>query len=1652
MTTIPATAAPAARPRAAHRRRGAAEAEPPGTEARATGGVAQGLVGWLEHLALALLAFVPLLVVHPGVVTSDTKTYLYLDPGRFLGQVAWMWNPTVALGTVTHEYIGYLLPMGPFYAVAAAAHVPLWVAQRLWLGGILFAAGAGILYLCRVLSVRGPGRVVAALAFMLSPYFLQYAGRISVILLPWAGLPWMVAFAVLALRRGGWRYPALFALVVAVVSGINASSIIYVGVAPVLWLLYAVAVERDGTWGQAAAAAGRIAVLTALSCLWWIVGLGIEAAYGVNVLKYTETVPSTSETSSATEIIRGLGYWYFYGGDRLGPWTRSAVLYTQQLWLLALSYLVPVLAFLAAVFTRWRHRAYFVLLVVVGVVLSVGAHPIDHPTPAGGVLKAFMTDTTAGLAMRSTDRATPLVVLGLAMLLGAGVTALWARRPWIGAVTAVVVAGLVVANNPAVFNGDAEVASTFRQPAALPAYQMAAIDHLNATHPGTRVLAIPGDDFATDRWGNTVDTPQPAYLTRPFVTREQQVMGSMPTADILYAMDEPIQTSIENWNALAPMARLMSAGDVMVEYDQAYEHYGVPHPQLLALALGQAPAGLSDPRSFGTPVPNISSISTLDEQDLAAPAAITWPSPLVTYTVDTPRPITRAESNRGAVVVAGDATGIQALAGTGLLDGDSAIYYAGTLTDGGGKGTGADSGGKAEAAAGTGTSGGAAASTQLRQLLRTGAVLAVTDTNRKQAFRWDTLTANYGYTETPSEDPAKTTLSDSPIDLFPKAAAGAHTTAAYVGAVDVTASSYGNPVSYTPENRAYSAVDGNLDTAWVTGTFVADPAGQWWQARFSRPATTDHVTLVQPQTGTRRRWITRATLTFDGGHPLTVSLGPSSRNPTGQTVHFPARTFHTLRVTIDATNDDTATPAAASAVGFAEVQVPGVQVVEVVKMPTDLLDAAGASSVDNRLTLSMTRQRITPFPPRSDPEANISRQFTLPTARTFTLSGTASISALIPDDQIDRLVGLSGSTGSGTIAYSSARLPGSLWSGAAAAVDGRATTAWQPGFGTTHQVGDWLQYNLARPLTFDHMDLQVVADGRHSVPTQITVTATTAAQLHPTSYTRTLPAITDSATPGATTTVPVTFPALTGQRITVTVTRARLEKTTNYYAQSPLALPLGIAELGIPGLDVPAFPATVPGTCQSNLLSIDGHPVTVQVVGSTAAALANGELAVEPCGADASGIVLSAGPHVVQTQVAHQAASTTPTAKDQTTVHCQADADCSGWNIDQLTLDSAAGGGPEPRTTARDGVATGSTTPGAVGPSTPPAAVAPPATGPVPTVTVADQDPTAEQARVSGVTAPFELVLGQSDNAGWQAVAHPAAGAPAGAHDVDLGAPQLVDGFANGWPVTQADLAALGVADRSGTASAATTGGGGGFTVTLTWTPQRTVWVALGISGVALLFCLLVAVLPARWRRVLTPRRRRKRRPGGDHSGGAEAAGTAATAAVGMAPETAAETDMAATPPTAAGQPDGPRLGLPFAVRGRRPPWWAVAIVAVVTGAVAAAISAPLIGLAAGVAVAVGLLVPQVRAVTAVVAVGLLVAAAASVVADQALHPLPESSNWASAYDSQAVLVWMAVVFLGADAVIDTARTMARRRPRGRRRGRRRPMAKSSAPEPDPAG
>jgi arabinofuranan 3-O-arabinosyltransferase len=1502
------------------------------------------LRAWVDYLVLAVLAFAPMLAAQPGVVTDDTKTYLYLDPGRYIRQALSLWDPHVGLGTVTHENIGYLLPMGPFYWVMAELHVPLWVAQRLWMGCLLYAAGAGALYLCRVLGLSGPGRYVTSLAFMFTPYVLQYSGRISVILMPWAGLPWMIAFVILALRRGGWRYPALFALVVALVSGINASSILYVGIAPALWLPYAVLVARDSTWRRAWGVAWKVAGLVVLVSLWWAVGLQIEAAYGVNVLKYTETVPATSGASLASEILRGLGYWYFYGTDRVGPWTQTSVEYTQDLALIAFSFAVPVLAFLAAFVARWRYRTYFILLTVVGMVMAVGPNPYEHPSSVGSVIKAIMVDTTAGLAMRSTDRASPLIILSMALFLGAGVSALTFRVRKTGLVIGAFAVVAVAGASAPLWSGQI-LANGFNQPAVPPTYVRQAASDLNGAHPGTRLFAIPGNNFGAQRWGDTIDTVYPGLMTRPFVTHEQQIMGSLPTADVLEAVDGPIQDGVMDWSTLGPMSSLLSAGDVLVQYDQAFERYDTPLPQTVAAQLAVTPPGLSDPVAYGAPRPNVSLLPHVDEATLALPADPGWPAPLVSYTVADPRPIVRTESTATPLVVAGDANGVVAASSQGLLTGNPTILYAGTLdTDAALK----------------------------RRTLSAPAQLVVTDTNRKQGYRWNSLNENTGYTETAAQGPDTSDPSDAPLDLFPGAPADAQTTTVLNGVSSVTASSYGSSITYLPEDRPAAALDGNTQTAWLTNSFVGQ-IGQWWQVVLAAPRTIDSLHLVQPQTGDPDRHITRVTLTFDGGHPLTVTLDPSSRTAAGQTVTFPARAARTLRLTVSGVVvDDPSSPTGSrSSVGFAEVGIPGVTVDETVSMPQDLLRAAGTSSLADRLTLVMTRLRASGTPPRADTETSLQRSFWLPTARTFSLTGQARVSPLIPDDEIDRVVGRPGSDYTGTVAYSLGRLPNDLRANAMATLDADPTTVWEPGFGSAHQAGQWLQYELRTPLTFDHLDLQIVADRLHSVPTQVTISADSG------QATVTLPPLADSTVAGSVVDVPISFPALRGRSIRLTVDSVRLENTLNYYSQTPIAMPIGIASVGLPGVSAAPVATDVPTSCRGDLMSIDGNPLWVQVTGATAAALSRQALAISLCGPDAGGLALGPGDHTLRSALGQVAA----------------------YDVDQVALDSAAGGGAMPLAS--------------------PTTLVPPTVSPSPAATVVRSTATSLTVTVHGVSTapgatPFDLILGESINRGWTATVD---GGPG------LGAPVLIDSFANGWRVNPAAIAAAVH--------------GGTLTVHLTWTPQKTADWAVFVSAVGIIGCLVLAIWPVR--------RRRRRRHG--HS-------ARTTGSEDDLSDTAEATDAATASieRTERVLDERPRFQLPFGAEGPRASLVVSVVTAIAAGLVAAAIASPRAGGAVAVATLVVLLVPRLRFLLALAAVGCVVAAAAYVGVHQYQIRVPDNGAWPQSFGVASQWAWAGIVFLGAEGAVDVALRARRRRAARRDAGGRDASGRDAAGDVDTGG
>jgi hypothetical protein len=1458
---------------------------------------------------LAAISYIPSFFSQPGRVAADTKDYLYLDPGRLIQSAISAWDPDFGAGTVTHENIGFLFPMGPYYWLVAELHIPMWIGQRFWMGSLFFAAGTGVWYLGRLLGLTRSGRLAAALAYMLTPYVLDYIARISGIVMPWAALGWMMAFTVLAVRKGGWRYPALFAVVIALVGGVNATSILLVGIAPLLWVVYSVWGTHEVRFRAALAALVRLGILSFGVSVWWMAGFWAEGAYGLNVLKYTETVPTVSSTSLSSEVFRGLGYWYFYGTDKLGPWTAASFGYLQWTWLIAVSFLVPTLCVAAAMVARWRYRTFSIGLIVVGVVLAVGTYPFKDPTPFGALIKAAGPDSTAELALRSTNRIVPLILLGLALLLGAGITALTVRRRWLGWAVLVLSCALIAADLPPLWDGGL-VAKNLERPTTIPAYIYDAADYMNAQSHDTRVLQLPGQDFAYYRWGVTSDPVWPGLMTRPYVIRAAQPAGEPASVNLLQALDESLQDGDFVPSTLVPIAGLMSAGDILYESDVQFERFGTARPQPTWLLFNSPATGLGTPVTFGKPqlYPTIKYPLT-DETQLAIPTHASIPPPVAVFPVPHARLITRTESPSDPLVVAGDGQGLVEAAAAGLLASNPTIFYSATFA---GDRQGLD-----------------------RQL-KNGAVLVVTDSNQKQLDTWGTVVDNYGYVEQANETPLVSNPAEEALPVFSGAGSDTQTVAVVNGVSSVRATAYSNPITNTAENQPLNAVDGDPDTAWTEGAF-SPATDESIQVKLVHPVTADHVTLLQPQTGPRNRTVTNVTLTFDGGSPVTVPLGAASVAGPGQVVSFPQRSFRTLTITINATSAGVQKDyRSQSAVGFAEITIPGVSpATEALRLPTDLLAAAGTSSLHHQLDIIMNRIRTQVTPPRSDPEPTIVRQVTLPTARTFSVGGAARISTLDPDPVIDGLLGRTGTPGTVTVvsSNSSGRLPGDLAAGAAQAVDGDPNTSWSPGLGS--QPGGWVQYQLSSPITFDHLDLQVVADGRHSLPTSLTVSTPTGSQQV------TLPPIAPGTgrPQGSVTSVPVSFPALTGDNVKITVDSVDPHNFLDYLSNGTNTDPVALAEVGIPGVSPITTPATIPARCYDDLLAVDGHPVDIEVTGTASSALANGGLTIRGCGNAAQGITLGPGTHTVTTS----------------------DYQYTGLDVDALSFGSAAGGAAEPLTA--DGLL-----------SAPPSHTSP-------GVSVLHQGRTSLTVRVAGDGTPFWMVLGQSQSNGWKATT---------STGVHLSSSTLIDGYANGWYVP-------GSAARGPT------------TITLTWTPQRVVNVAILVSAVTLLISVVLIAVPATGLGSLRRRRRNGRHRRGRHR--ADASGPTVS-------QTAATVTAADDSASYGGDPVRPQLTSLLRSGGRSPSWPKAVAIAVLVGLAAALFVAPAAGVLVGAVVLLELLVDRSRILVVAATLVLLLATTGYVTLHEHRNAFVPDINWPAHMGLANSLVWISVFLLAADGVV----------------------------------
>jgi arabinofuranan 3-O-arabinosyltransferase len=817
--------------------------------------MASGELDRRERAALALLSVGVAATVFaqaPGRIVPETKLDAFVDPAGYLGRALHAWDPSGGFGRVQNQAIGYLFPMGPFSAGLHALGVPVWAVQRAWISLVVLAGVWGAHRLVRSLGVAtAGGRLVAAMAYGLSPATMSVAAFQSAGQLPYALVPWVLVPLVEA-QAGRWGPRAAAAwsgLAVLAMGGVNGASTLAVLALPVLWLA-----TRPADGGARRRLAAWWSGAVVLATLWWAVPLVVSVRYGVRFTAYTEPAALTTVTESATEVLRGTGNWLSFLNSPAGFWLPGGWALSADRLAIVASVAVAAagLAGLAGLagWGGWGRawsgsagsgrrdvpeRVWLVAAASLGAV-AIGA---GYAGPGGGSLSGAVQQLLDGplVPFRNVHKFSALVRLPLAVGLGHLVAVGVARSPvpvspaapaapadpaspaappapadparpararlgrapsWLGAGLAAV--GVLAAVLPAA-RGDLVAPGSF---ASVPAAWRDAARWLDAHDGGGRSLVVPGSAFAEYEWGRPLDEPLSTLLHGDWAVRDLVPLGGNGSTRLLDGIDAALAGDTLPVGFASTLQRA-GVRFLVVRNDLDLARTGGPRPASVRRLLAQAPE-LRRVRSFGparrdpgsdartSPRPGATDAERFAEIDV--------------YEVRGATPRVAGYPAAGAVVMSGGPEGLLQVPPTDVRD--RAVVLAVDAADG------------------------------LPAELRTGATGLATDTARRRDVIFGSIRNNVTWTLAAGE--ASPLTGDPPVDRWPGDGPVGLTVARPSG-VSGLLDSRRHEDRVPPSAQPAAAFDGNPLTAWAPASPADDP---WLEVRLARPRPVRSVTMRIP--------------------------------------------------------------------------------------------------------------------------------------------------------------------------------------------------------------------------------------------------------------------------------------------------------------------------------------------------------------------------------------------------------------------------------------------------------------------------------------------------------------------------------------------------------------------------------------------------------------------------------------------------------------------------------------------------------------------------------------------------------------------------------------------------------------------------------------
>lgn len=545
----------------------------------------------------------------PGRISPDTKLDLTANPLRFLARATNLWNSELPFGQAQNQAYGYLFPHGTFFLIGHALGVPGWITQRLWWALLLTAGFWGLMRVAEALRIGSPAsRVIAAVAFALSPRVLTTLGSISSETLPMMLAPWVLLPTILALRASTDRSVRALAaragLAVALMGAVNAIATLAGCLPAVIW--WACHRPNRRWWRYT----GWWLLALLLATLWWVVALVMLRAISPPFLDFIESSGVTTQWSSLTEMLRGTDSWTPYVAPNA---TAGAPLVTGSAAILG-TCLVAAAGLAGLASAAMPARGRLVTMLLVGAVLMAVGYSGGLGSPVAHAVQAFLD--AGGAPLRNVHKLGSVigipVALGIAHLLGriplpgAAPTPVWLRafahpeRDRRVAAAMVVLTALMVSTSLA-WTGRLAPPGTFT---AIPPYWHEAADWLTEHNTGAptpgRVLVVPGAPFATQVWGTSHDEPLQVLGSSPWGVRDSipltppQTIRALDSVQRLFAAGRPSA-------GLADTLARQGISYLVVRNDLDPDTSRSARPILVHRAVDGSP-GLRKVAQFGAPV------------------------------------------------------------------------------------------------------------------------------------------------------------------------------------------------------------------------------------------------------------------------------------------------------------------------------------------------------------------------------------------------------------------------------------------------------------------------------------------------------------------------------------------------------------------------------------------------------------------------------------------------------------------------------------------------------------------------------------------------------------------------------------------------------------------------------------------------------------------------------------------------------------------------------------------------------------------------------------------------------------------------------------------------------------------------------------------